>query len=560
MNSFYWVFYTLFKSISKAFFSWKVVNREKLIEDGPVLIVSNHQSFLDPPMLGISYEDGIYFFARKTLFQGIFKWALPLCQAIPIDQENPDAASLKHVIRLLKSGKRVLVFPEGSRTPDGEIHDGMGGIGLILSKTKVPVQPLRISGAYEAFPIGARFPRLRPVTVTVGDPIPFTPTELNAKGKDAYQHLTDKIMDAIRSSLRNNPFPGPMISRLKLMDFRCYGSFSWQIPQQGAIILGNNARGKTSLLEAVCFLLRLQSPRTARTGPLVSHGKQSFGIRGELPGQIRRILWAPDAPDLRVNGEPRKDQRSYLADSYPVVWMGNDDLSLVQAGADARRKYMDFLGSQWHPGYRLALFSYRRALKTRNYLLKHRHRDKLQLDAYTRQLALHGTELRNLRANLLALLAPHIALAYRNIGGRQEQVSISYRASEEGDLYERLCASMDRDIRYGQTQNGPHRDDLDITLNGRNAAQFASEGQQRTTAISMKLAQSSLLTEETGHTPIHLIDDVFGELDPTRRIAFLQSLPADAQSLITTTHLDWLHNAPCPLPAFRLEDGALAPL
>ncbi len=240
--------------------------------------------------------------------------------------------------------------------------------------------------------------------------------------------------------------------------------------------------------------------------------------------------------------------------------MGNDDLSLVQAGADARRKYMDFLGSQWHPGYRLALFSYRRALKTRNYLLKHRHRDKLQLDAYTRQLALHGTELRNLRAHLLALLAPHIALAYRNIGGRQEQVSIAYRASEEGDLYERLCASMDRDIRYGQTQNGPHRDDLDITLNGRNAAQFASEGQQRTTAISMKLAQSSLLTEETGHTPIHLIDDVFGELDPTRRIAFLQSLPADAQSLITTTHLDWLHDAPCPLPAFRLEDGALAPL
>ena len=145
MNSFYWVFYTLFKSISKAFFSWKVVNREKLIEDGPVLIVSNHQSFLDPPMLGISYEDGIYFFARKTLFRGIFKWALPLCLAIPIDQENPDAASLKHVIRLLKSGKRVLVFPEGSRTPDGEIHDGMGGIGLILSKTKVPVQPLRLS-------------------------------------------------------------------------------------------------------------------------------------------------------------------------------------------------------------------------------------------------------------------------------------------------------------------------------------------------------------------------------------------------------------------------------
>ena len=102
------------------------------------------------------------------------------------------------------------------------------------------------------------------------------------------------------------------------MDFRCYGSFSWQIPQQGPIIL-ETTPGKPAW-EAVCFLLRLQSPRTARTGPLVSHGKQSFGIRGELPGQIRRILWAPDAPDLRVNGEPRKDQRSYLATAIP--WYG----------------------------------------------------------------------------------------------------------------------------------------------------------------------------------------------------------------------------------------------
>lgn len=111
-------------------------------------------------------------------------------------------------------------------------------------------------------------------------------------------------------------------------------------------------------------------------------------------------------PDLQVNGEPRRDQRSYLADSYPVVWMGNDDLSLVRAGADARRKYMDFLGTQWHPGYRTALFSYRRALKTRNHLLKHKSRDRLQIDAYTRQLALYGTELRSLRASLLELLCP----------------------------------------------------------------------------------------------------------------------------------------------------------
>ncbi len=199
MNSFYWFFYTFIKSVSNAFFGLKIINRDKLIEKGPVLIVANHQSFLDPPMLGICYEEGIYYFARKTLFKGIFKWGLPLCQAIPIDQQNPDPASLKQIIKLLKQGKRVLVFPEGARSPDGEIHKGMGGIGLILNKTKVPVQPLRINGAYEAFPINSKFPKLHPVTVTVGDPIDYTPAELNAKGKDAYQHLVDRMMDAIRA-------------------------------------------------------------------------------------------------------------------------------------------------------------------------------------------------------------------------------------------------------------------------------------------------------------------------------------------------------------------------
>lgn len=198
MKTSYWIGYELFGALARAFFSYRVKDREKLIEDGPVLLVANHQSFIDPPFIGNIYYESIYFLARKTLFKGIFKLIYNSWQAIPIDQDAPDMTSLKKIIALLKAGQKVLVFPEGSRTHDGEVHNAMPGIGLILNKARVPVQPVRIFGAYEVLPMGRGFPRIHPVTVTVGDPVPYTQEELNAKGKEAYQHLADKAMDAIR--------------------------------------------------------------------------------------------------------------------------------------------------------------------------------------------------------------------------------------------------------------------------------------------------------------------------------------------------------------------------
>jgi DNA replication and repair protein RecF len=158
------------------------------------------------------------------------------------------------------------------------------------------------------------------------------------------------------------------------------------------------------------------------------------------------------------------------------------------------------------------------------------------------------------------LLCPHVFSAYRHISSAQEYIRLVYHESGGADLPLILEKNKERDAQYGQTQQGPHRDDLLIFLNDREASLFASEGQQRTIAIALKLAQSSLLTEETGYIPIHLIDDVFGELDPSRRMAFLQALPKEAQCLITTTHLDWLQGTSCPIPTFRLEASHLTPM
>lgn len=205
----YWFFYTIFKCFGRSVFSLDVVDKEKLIEEGPVLIVANHQSFVDPPMIGVCYEEGIYFFARKSLFNGFLKYFLPFCQAIPVDQTRPDPRSMKAVIALLNTGKRVLVFPEGSRTPDGTIKRGMGGVGMMLAYAKnIPVQPLRIEGAYDCLPMGSSKMRALPITVYVGDPIQFTPEELNSKGKEAYQHLADKVMASI-AALGPKDLPPP---------------------------------------------------------------------------------------------------------------------------------------------------------------------------------------------------------------------------------------------------------------------------------------------------------------------------------------------------------------
>ena len=200
MRWMYWLGWMSFGAAYRTLFGLRIIGIDHLITSGPVLIVSNHQSFLDPPLIGNLYKDEMVFFARKTLFKGPGKWIYPQWNAVPVDQDRPDMASMKTVIRKLKQGWRVLVFPEGARTLDGTIGTAAPGVGLIATKAGVPIQPVRISGADQALPRGSGKIRLARITVTVGQPIFLTPAEISSySGKEGYIALTARIMDAIKA-------------------------------------------------------------------------------------------------------------------------------------------------------------------------------------------------------------------------------------------------------------------------------------------------------------------------------------------------------------------------
>lgn len=199
MKWIYWLGWMSFGAAFRSIFGLRIIGTEHLITEGPVLVASNHQSYLDPPLIGNLYKDEMVYLARKTLFTPITRWVYKNWNAIPVDQDKPDMASLKTIIRKLKEGHRVLVFPEGSRTLDGQLGDAAPGIGLIAVKSGAPIQPLRISGAREALPRGSARIRFARITVHVAPPIHLTPEERAAKSKDDYDRIAKRIMAAIEA-------------------------------------------------------------------------------------------------------------------------------------------------------------------------------------------------------------------------------------------------------------------------------------------------------------------------------------------------------------------------
>ncbi len=358
----------------------------------------------------------------------------------------------------------------------------------------------------------------------------------------------------------------PMIlESLQLHQFRCFTGAALHLDEGGAVFLGDNAQGKTSLLEAMCILLRLQSPRTSQLADCAQFGMSGFRLSGAVRNSEDQnrleVQHLSGRRQFAVDGERQKRSPDFLRYSARVVWMGNEDLTLVRGGGEGRRRSLDFAAGQLFPGYRAAAKAYEKALRSRNFLLKKNANPSWQqIDAYTALLEEHGRIIMTFRNELIERLRPHVQIAYEAISQkRSETIGFSYKngSGEDGNLLQKLADSRTEELRRRQTAAGPHRDDLALLLGDMPIARFGSEGQQRTMALALKLGQALLFQDICRTPPILLIDDIFGELDSSRRNALMKAWPKGSQKMLTTTNLNWLDDADLDLAQFDVREATL---
>ncbi|MCS7008731.1 MAG: 1-acyl-sn-glycerol-3-phosphate acyltransferase [Chthoniobacterales bacterium] len=198
MNIIYNIGYTLCRWLAITFFSYRAHNSHLLPQTEGFILASNHASYLDPPLIGIASTRAIWFLARKTLLEWpILGPIFPLINVIPVDRDGNDRTALKKIIHLVRSGEGVLLFPEGTRSPDGKLQIARPGVGFVVAKAKAPVVPARIFGSFEALPKNAKSLKFHPIDVCFGEPIHFSlPTDTHSSN-ELYQQISNQILQAI---------------------------------------------------------------------------------------------------------------------------------------------------------------------------------------------------------------------------------------------------------------------------------------------------------------------------------------------------------------------------
>ena len=354
------------------------------------------------------------------------------------------------------------------------------------------------------------------------------------------------------------------LAHLRLRDFRNYARLDVDFAPGFHLLLGDNAQGKTNILEAVYLMATLRSFRGVGGAQMIRHGAKGYFVGGNIVGQGDheiKMYWALRERKLTLDGQPVKKLADYLGALRTVVFC-TEDLQLIKGTARARRRFVDLLLAQTQPGYLPLLQRYMHTVRARNALLKPRTVDEAAVESFSAELIKLGNEIIRARRELVPKFSPLARLAYRRISRDAEELRIEYQSSVKNDFAVELAQSRARERTFRATLVGPHRDDVLMLQNGKSAAQFGSEGQKRTLAIALKMAQAEFLAGIHGSPPILLIDDVMGELDVKRRSGLLPLLDSARQSsgqvFMTCTEENWPSELGGDLQRWEVKTGNLA--
>lgn len=357
-----------------------------------------------------------------------------------------------------------------------------------------------------------------------------------------------------------------VIETLELSNFRNYDTLFIELDRGINIFYGDNAQGKTNILESIYLCGTTKSHRGSKDKEMIQFQKEESHIRmsvvkKEIPCRIDMHLKRNKAKGIAINGVPIK-KASELFGIVNMVFFSPEDLNIIKDGPSERRKFIDIELCQLNKVYLSELSAYQHVLNQRNKLLKDISFSpdlKGTLDVWDEQLVHYGERIILERRQFIEELNHIILDIHKNLTGEKEILNISYEPNVNSENFAVLLKeNREKDLKFKLTSTGPHRDDMCVTVNGIDIRKYGSQGQQRTAALSLKLSEIYLVKKRIKDTPVLLLDDVLSELDSSRQNYLLKSIH-DIQTLITCTGLDdFVNNRFKINKVFQVTDGKIS--
>ncbi|WP_409303566.1 DNA replication/repair protein RecF [Peribacillus sp. SCS-155] len=367
------------------------------------------------------------------------------------------------------------------------------------------------------------------------------------------------------------------IENIKLKNYRNYDSLDISFENKVNVILGENAQGKTNVMESIFVLAMAKSHRTSNDKELIRWDEEY----AKIEGRVRKANTSIPL-ELIISKKGKKAKTNHIEQQRLSQYVGNmnvvmfapEDLNLVKGNPQVRRRFIDMEIGQVSPVYLHDMSQYQKILQQRNHYLKllqlRKQTDTTMLDVLTEQFIHYAVKVIERRFHFLTLLQSWAEPIHSGISRNLEMLKIQYKpsidVSESMELtkmievfQEKFVSIRNREIERGVTLIGPHRDDLAFFVNGRDVQTFGSQGQQRTTALSLKLAEIELIHSEIGEYPILLLDDVLSELDDYRQSHLLNTIQGKVQTFVTTTSVEGIdHQTLKEASTFYVTQGSLA--